>query len=43
MADIKEIISNMPDDKMKGASVLVPNVKGAELALAAGIKKIWFT
>jgi len=40
MADIKEIISNMPDDKMKGASVLVPNIKGAELALAAGIKNL---
>lgn len=40
MADIKEIIPHIPDDKMEGASVLVPNAKGAELALAAGIKNL---
>ena len=40
MADIKSIIPQIPDDKMKGASVLVPNSKGAELALAAGIKNL---
>jgi hydroxymethylglutaryl-CoA lyase len=40
MADIKEIIPHIPEDKMNGASVLVPNTKGAELALAAGIKNL---
>ena len=40
MADIREIIAETPAEKMKDAAVLVPNAKGAELALAAGVKSI---
>lgn len=40
MADIKELIPRIPTAKMKGAAVLVPNTKGAELALEAGIKNL---
>ena len=40
MADIKDIISAIPKDTLKGAAVLVPNTKGAELALKAGITNL---
>lgn len=40
MADIKEVFAGIPTDKRKGAAVLVPNAKGAELALAAGVKNL---
>lgn len=40
MADIKDIIPGIPPARLAGAAVLVPNTKGAELALAAGIRNL---
>jgi len=40
MADIKDIIAAIPRETLTGAAVLVPNTKGAELALQAGITNL---
>lgn len=40
MADIRDIIPAIPPETLAGAAVLIPNTKGAELALQAGITNL---